>query len=197
MGVMKGFKNLFIGEDDSDQIEYQTGYGSAREESRGTQTSQSYGGYGSYGSYNDRSEDRDYISSSSASRQSYDRSSFERPTYSRKETTSYTKNYQESERQMNVEHMQTLQIVLARPVDFSEVREIGDDINEFKTVILNLEMVKSDDAKRILDFLSGVAYANKAQIKMMAQKTFAIMSKNVKFDGRDLMTELENNGYSF
>jgi FtsZ-interacting cell division protein YlmF len=85
----------------------------------------------------------------------------------------------------------------ARPVDFSEVRSIGDDINAYKTVILNLEMVKSDDAKRILDFLSGVAYANKAQIKMMAQKTFAIMSKNVKFDGKDLLTELENNGYSF
>lgn len=98
---------------------------------------------------------------------------------------------------MNMDQMQTLQIVLARPVDFSEVRSIGDDINAYKTVILNLEMVKSDDAKRILDFLSGVAYANKAQIKMMAQKTFAIMSKNVKFDGKDLLTELENNGYSF
>ena len=98
---------------------------------------------------------------------------------------------------MSFEQTTTLQIVLARPVDFSEVRSIGDDINAYKTVILNLEMVKSDDAKRILDFLSGVAYANKAQIKMMAQKTFAIMSKNVKFDGKDLLTELENNGYSF
>lgn len=103
----------------------------------------------------------------------------------------------EEDRKMSFEQTTTLQIVLARPVDFSEVRSIGDDINAFKTVILNLEMVKSDDAKRILDFLSGVAYANKAQIKMMAQKTFAIMSKNVKFDGKDLLTELENNGYSF
>ena len=91
----------------------------------------------------------------------------------------------------------TLQIVLARPTDFSEVKAIGDDLNDQKTVLLNLETVRSEDAKRILDFLSGVAYANGADIKMMAQKTFAIMPKNVGFSGVDLMSELENNLYSF
>lgn len=80
---------------------------------------------------------------------------------------------------------------------FSEVKSIGGDINEGKTVLLNLETVKSEDAKRILDFISGVAYANGADIKMMAQKTFAIMPRNVGFSGVDLMSELENNGYSF
>ncbi len=96
-----------------------------------------------------------------------------------------------------IEATTTLQIVLARPNDFSEVKSIGDDLNDQKTVLLNLESVKGEDARRILDFLSGVAYANGADIKMMAQKTFAIMPKNVGFQGVDLMSELENNGYSF
>ncbi len=96
-----------------------------------------------------------------------------------------------------IESTTTLQIVLARPNDFSEVKSIGDDLNDQKTVLLNLESVKGEDARRILDFLSGVAYANQADIKMMAQKTFAIMPKNVGFQGVDLMSELENNGYSF
>ena len=100
-------------------------------------------------------------------------------------------------RQTKMEQKTVLQIVLARPNDFSEVKSIGDDINEMKTVLLNLETVKSEDAKRILDFISGVAYANGADIKMMAQKTFAIMPRNVGFSGVDLMSELENNGYSF
>lgn len=91
----------------------------------------------------------------------------------------------------------SLKIVLARPEKFAEVSEIGSDINAGKTVLLNLENVKSDDAKRILDFISGVAYANDAKIKMMAQKTFAVIPKNVEFVGDDLMSELENNGYSF
>ena len=103
----------------------------------------------------------------------------------------------EPPRQTRMEQTTVLEIVLARPNDFSEVKSIGDDINDMKTVLLNLETVKSEDAKRILDFISGVAYANGADIKMMAQKTFAIMPRNVGFSGVDLMSELENNGYSF
>ncbi len=91
----------------------------------------------------------------------------------------------------------TVQIVLSRPTDFSEVKAIGDDLNHQKTVLLNLELVKAEDAKRIMDFLSGVAYANGATIKMTAQKTFVIMPKNVGFSGVDLMSELESGGYSF
>lgn len=100
-------------------------------------------------------------------------------------------------REVKIAATTTLQIVLARPADFTEVKGIGDDLNAQKTVLLNLETVKPEDAKRILDFLSGVAYANGADIKMMAQKTFAIMPRNVGFSGVDLMSELENNGYSF
>ncbi len=100
-------------------------------------------------------------------------------------------------REVNIRATTSLQIVLARPNDFSEVKSIGADLNEQKTVLLNLENVKDADAKRILDFLSGVAFANGADIKMMAQKTFAIMPKNVGFSGVDLMSELESNGYSF
>ena len=91
----------------------------------------------------------------------------------------------------------TVQIVLSRPTDFSVVKAIGEDVNSQKTVLLNLELVKAEDGKRIMDFLSGVAFANGATIKMTAQKTFVIMPKNVGFSGVDLMSELENNGYSF
>ena len=100
-------------------------------------------------------------------------------------------------REVKIATTATVQIVLARPTDFSEVKSIGDDLNNQKTVLLNLEQVKTEDAKRIMDFLSGVAYANDATIKMTAQKTFVIMPKNVGFSGVDLMSELENNGYSF
>ncbi len=112
-------------------------------------------------------------------------------------TNDNTASSRERNREVKIAATTTLQIVLARPTDFSEVKSIGDDLNDQKTVLLNLETVKGEDAKRILDFLSGVAYANGADIKMMAQKTFAIMPKNVGFQGVDLMSELENNGYSF
>ena len=126
---------------------------------------------------------------------------YQQPVYENKteynEAPKNTVAYGNNARPVRMEQTTTLQIVLARPNDFSEVKSIGGDINEGKTVLLNLETVKSEDAKRILDFISGVAYANGADIKMMAQKTFAIMPRNVGFSGVDLMSELENNGYSF
>ena len=199
MGIIKGFTNLFIGEDDSDEVDFGQEFGSPKS-SKGSSTKDGF------------FDDNDFSGSKSKSgARSKENDVFtERPftfeeSFARSKTGSESSfstgtssaNRYEGEHTMSFDQTTALQIVLARPVDFSEVRSIGDDINAYKTVILNLEMVKSDDAKRILDFLSGVAYANKAQIKMMAQKTFAIMSKNVKFDGKDLLTELENNGYSF
>ncbi|MCD7823796.1 MAG: cell division protein SepF [Oscillospiraceae bacterium] len=100
-------------------------------------------------------------------------------------------------REVKINTTATVQIVLCRPTDHSEVKSIGDDLNNQKTVLLNLELVKPDEAKRIMDFLTGVAYANGATIKMTASKTFVIMPKNVGFSGVDLMSEIENNGYSF
>lgn len=114
------------------------------------------------------------------------------------ETTTETVDKKEnSNRGINMENAQSLQIVLTKPSKFSEVKDIGGDINEQKTVLLNLESVKSEDARRILDFISGVAYANNATIKMTAQKTYIIMPSNVTFTGEDLMGELESNGYNF
>ena len=143
MSVMRGIKNLFVGDDDLDQEE-------------------------EFDSIYDNNDD------------------YSNPV-----------NNDARNREVKIAATTTLQIVLTRPSDFGEVKSIGDEINQQKTVLLNLETVKSEDAKRILDFISGVAYANGAVIKMMAQKTFAIMPHNVSFQGVDLMSELENNGYSF
>ncbi len=89
------------------------------------------------------------------------------------------------------------QIVLERPKDFSEVEAIGDNINAKKTVLLNLELVSKNEARRILDFLYGVAHANKATIKMSATKTFIFIPHNVDFSGVDLMSEIESDGFNF
>lgn len=108
------------------------------------------------------------------------------------------KNNKSSSRGINMDNEENkMQVILARPTNFGEVKPIGKDINDKKIVLLNLESVASEDAKRILDFLTGVAFANGSDIKMTAQKTFAIMPSDVKFTGKDLMEELESNGYNF
>ena len=116
-------------------------------------------------------------------------------------TDRYSSRSRNNERESDVRMATTVQssfdLVLARPNNFKEVSKIGEDINDGRTVILNLELVKQEDATRILDFIWGVAFANEAEIKMMAQKTYAVIPAGVNFSGVDLVSELENNGYSF
>ena len=59
--------------------------------------------------------------------------------------------------------------------------------------LLNLESTNKEVSRRLVDFLSGVAYANNGQIKRVANSTFIITPYNVDIMG-DLLDELENNG---
>ena len=62
--------------------------------------------------------------------------------------------------------------------------------------MLNLESTNRDIARRVLDFLAGVAYAQEGKIKKVAISTYIITPYNVDILG-DLIDELENNGLYF
>lgn len=102
----------------------------------------------------------------------------------------------EQEKVVNIHTTAQLQVVLSKPEKFDEVSGIADNLNEKRTVVLNLESVNKETARRLIDFLSGVAYANNGQLKRVANSTFIITPYNVDVMG-DLMEELENNGMFF
>ena len=66
-------------------------------------------------------------------------------------------------------------------------------LKEKRTVVLNLESTNKDVARRLIDFLSGVAYAGEGKIKKVAANTYIITPYSVDIMG-DLIDELENNG---
>ena len=86
--------------------------------------------------------------------------------------------------------------VSAKPERFDDASAIADHLNEKRTVVLNLESANRDVARRLIDFLSGVAYANGGQLKRVANSTFIITPYNVSITG-DLLEELENSGMFF
>lgn len=102
----------------------------------------------------------------------------------------------DQEKVVNIHTTAQLQVVLSKPEKFDEVSGIADNLNEKRTVVLNLESVNKETARRLIDFLSGVAYANNGQLKRVANSTFIITPYNVDVMG-DLMEELENNGMFF
>ena len=86
-------------------------------------------------------------------------------------------------------------MVLFKPQNFAEeTRPIADELLKMHTVVLNLEKTEKEASLRIIDFLSGVAYANGGKIKRVATNTYIIIPYNVDLTGDDVMDELENNG---
>ena len=101
-----------------------------------------------------------------------------------------------SNKVVNIHATAQLKVVLVKPERFEDASSIADHLNAKRTVVLNLESSNKDVARRILDFLSGVAYANDGQIKKVANCTYIITPYNVGIMG-DLLDELENNGLYF
>lgn len=125
----------------------------------------------------------------------YNLTSFERPA-SAPRTSSYRNTSGHSSKVVDIHTTAKLQVVLTKPEKFSDAREIADNLNEKRTIVLNLESTNKDEALRLLDFLSGVAYANDGEIKKIAKSTFIITPYNVDVMG-DLLYELESNGVFF
>ena len=105
-------------------------------------------------------------------------------------------NNQKKDKVVNVHATTQLAVVLVKPENFEDASAIADHLNEKKTVVLNLESANKEVSRRMIDFLSGVAYANRGQIKKVANCTFIITPYHVDIMG-DLMDELENSGIFF
>ena len=99
---------------------------------------------------------------------------------------------------VNINATAKLQVGIFKPERFGEeTRSIADELMKTHTVVLNLEDTNKDMARRILDFRSGVAYANNGKIKRVATNTYIIIPSNVDLTGDDLLDELENSGVYF
>lgn len=99
---------------------------------------------------------------------------------------------------VNINATAKLQVGIFKPERFGEeTRAIADELIKTHTVVLNLEDTNKDMARRILDFLSGVAYAHDGKIKRVATNTYIIIPRNVDLTGDDLLDELENSGVYF
>ncbi len=86
----------------------------------------------------------------------------------------------------------SMQVVLVKPDRFDEVTTIADHLNEGKTVVLNLEESARETSRRIVDFLSGVAYANGGNMRKVAKNTFIIVARGIDVMGELLPEEFED-----
>ena len=94
---------------------------------------------------------------------------------------------------VNIHATTQLKVVLVKPERFEDASTIADHLNNKRTVVLNLESTNKEVSRRLVDFLSGCAYALDGKIKKIAISTYLITPYNVDILG-DVVDELENNG---
>ena len=94
---------------------------------------------------------------------------------------------------VNIHATTQLKVVLVKPDRFDNVSDIAEHLRSKHAVVLNLESTNKDVARRLVDFLSGCAYALDGKIKKIAISTYIITPYNVDIVG-DLIDELENKG---
>ena len=83
----------------------------------------------------------------------------------------------------------SLELKVVRPKEFESVPQIADHLLHRRTVVLNLEETNKETARRVIDFLSGVAYSLDGQLKKVASNTYVITPPNVDVSGEAMRRE--------
>ena len=80
-------------------------------------------------------------------------------------------------------------MILLEPRAYSESQQIADHLKKRNTVVVNLKRVTPEQAKRIIDFLSGTLYAISGTLQKLGNGIFLCTPNNVSVEGK--MTEGE------
>lgn len=88
-------------------------------------------------------------------------------------------------------------IVFMKPERYEDTKVIFDHLRAQRIVLMSLDGIKTEIARRILDFMAGATYASDGKISRISNGTYVITPKNNDLVNSDMMEELENNGLFF
>ncbi|MBK5251196.1 MAG: cell division protein SepF [Peptostreptococcaceae bacterium] len=94
---------------------------------------------------------------------------------------------------LNIHTNQQMRVIVHEPKDFEEVPGIVDNLKNNKPVVINLEELEYELAKKIFDFLNGAVYALEGKIQKISKGIFIIAPKNVEIQG-DFKRETDEKG---
>ena len=87
---------------------------------------------------------------------------------------------------------QSVRMVISQPTTFEQSEEICGFLKERKSVIVNLEYVNKDVARRIVDFISGGVYCLDAHIQKVSNSIFLIAPMNYEITNEMAREEIKN-----
>ena len=93
---------------------------------------------------------------------------------------------------VNMPQVQSVKMVITQPTSFEQSEEICNYLKEKKSIIVNLEYVNKDVARRIIDFLSGAVHALDGYNQKVSNSIFLIAPANYDIESDLAREELKN-----
>ena len=89
-----------------------------------------------------------------------------------------------------------MKLVICKPEAFEEAAEIAENLRDRRAVLMNLEETNKEVSRRLIDFLSGVAFALGGKIKRVSAQAYILTPTNVDLVG-DAVEDFESSGIYF
>jgi cell division inhibitor SepF len=105
-----------------------------------------------------------------------------------------SRNVRQADKVVNLNNGGQLKVVIVKPLRFEAVAEIADHLLDRRAVLMNLEDTDEATGRRLIDFLSGVAYAQDGKIRKSSRSTYIITPYNVDLMGEQL-DEMEQSSF--
>ena len=93
---------------------------------------------------------------------------------------------------VNMPQTQQVKMVISQPTNFEQAEEICSYLKNRKSVIVNLEYVNKDVARRIVDFISGGVYALDGHIQKISNSIFLIAPMNYEITNEMAREEIKS-----
>lgn len=108
------------------------------------------------------------------------------------ETEGINKIFGRKPKVVNMPQVQQIKMVISQPTTFEQSEEICNYLKERKSVIVNLEYVNKDVARRIVDFISGAVHALDGHIQKISNSIFLIAPTNYEISNEMAREEIKN-----
>ena len=96
------------------------------------------------------------------------------------------------EKKLSIAGTNTFTLVVIEPKSFDECPKLVDSLKGRRPVVINLEKIETETAKKIFDFLSGATYALNGNVQKVANNIFVFAPENV-----DITASVEHKGIDF
>ena len=96
------------------------------------------------------------------------------------------------EKRVSIAGTNAFKLVVIGPKSFDECPKLVDSLKGRRPVIINLEKIETETAKKIFDFLSGATYALNGNVQKVANNIFIFAPESV-----DITANQEERGFEF